>query len=103
MLLNYISSEGVSKQPQEHLPLHFPPAFTCAVHIFLPLQLEVELVQKEEKLLETDIIYQHIARLTDRIRATAENGKQGTLLLATRVRRACSAHWPIGNQILPGQ
>ena len=96
MLLNYISSEGVSKQPQEHLPLHFPPAFTCAV-------LEVELVQKEEKLLETDIIYQHIARLTDRIRATAENGKQGTLLLATRVRRACSAHWPIGNQILSGQ
>lgn len=48
-------------------------------------QLEVELVQKEEKLLETDIIYQHIARLTDRIRATAENGKQGTLLLATRM------------------
>ncbi|XP_040521576.1 coiled-coil domain-containing protein 146 isoform X2 [Gallus gallus] len=48
-------------------------------------QLEVELVQKEEKLLETDIIYQHIARLTDRIRATAENGKQGTLLLATRI------------------
>lgn len=59
--------------------------------MFLPLQLEVELVQKEEKLLETDMIYEHIARLTDKICATAENGKQGTLLLATRVRRAlCS-------------
>uniref|UniRef100_A0A8C9L4Y9 Coiled-coil domain containing 146 n=1 Tax=Pavo cristatus TaxID=9049 RepID=A0A8C9L4Y9_PAVCR len=48
-------------------------------------QLEVELVQKEEKLLETDVIYEHVARLTDRIRATAENGKQGMLLLATRI------------------
>ncbi|XP_021240186.1 coiled-coil domain-containing protein 146 isoform X3 [Numida meleagris] len=48
-------------------------------------QLEVELVQKEEKLLETDVIYEHVSWLTDRIRATAENGKQGTLLLATRL------------------
>ncbi|NXJ05963.1 CC146 protein, partial [Odontophorus gujanensis] len=48
-------------------------------------QLELELVQKEEKLLETDLIYEHISQLTDRIRATAENGKQGTLLLATRI------------------
>ncbi|XP_021240180.1 coiled-coil domain-containing protein 146 isoform X2 [Numida meleagris] len=48
-------------------------------------QLEVELVQKEEKLLETDVIYEHVSWLTDRIRATAENGKQGTLLLATRI------------------
>uniref|UniRef100_A0A663EGU8 Coiled-coil domain containing 146 n=1 Tax=Aquila chrysaetos chrysaetos TaxID=223781 RepID=A0A663EGU8_AQUCH len=47
-------------------------------------QLEVELVQKEEKLLETDLLYEHISRLTDRIRATAENGKQDTLLLAKR-------------------
>ncbi|XP_065599771.1 coiled-coil domain-containing protein 146 [Cyrtonyx montezumae] len=48
-------------------------------------QLEVELVQKEEKLLETDLIYEHISQLTDRIRATAENGKQDTLLLAMRI------------------
>uniref|UniRef100_A0A8B9N8U1 Coiled-coil domain containing 146 n=1 Tax=Accipiter nisus TaxID=211598 RepID=A0A8B9N8U1_9AVES len=47
-------------------------------------QLEVELVQKEEKLLETDLLYEHISRLTDRIRATAENRKQDTLLLAKR-------------------
>ncbi|XP_059673141.1 coiled-coil domain-containing protein 146 [Gavia stellata] len=47
-------------------------------------QLEVELVQKEAKLLETDFLYEHVSRLTDRIRATAENGKQETLLLATR-------------------
>uniref|UniRef100_A0A8C2SY63 Coiled-coil domain containing 146 n=1 Tax=Coturnix japonica TaxID=93934 RepID=A0A8C2SY63_COTJA len=48
-------------------------------------QLEEELVQKEEKLLETEMIYEHIVRLTDRIRATAENGQQGTMLLATRI------------------
>ncbi|NXC18518.1 CC146 protein, partial [Corythaeola cristata] len=47
-------------------------------------QLEVELVQKEEKLLETDLLYKHVSRLTDRIRATAEDGKQDTLLLAKR-------------------
>ncbi|NWT43073.1 CC146 protein, partial [Chroicocephalus maculipennis] len=47
-------------------------------------QLEVELVQKEEKLLETDFLCEHVSRLTDRIRATAENGKQDTLLLAKR-------------------
>ncbi|KAK4830278.1 hypothetical protein QYF61_009481 [Mycteria americana] len=47
-------------------------------------QLEVELVQKEEKLLETDFLYEHVSRLMDRVRATAENGKQDTLLLAKR-------------------
>ncbi|XP_052644904.1 coiled-coil domain-containing protein 146 isoform X2 [Harpia harpyja] len=52
--------------------------------VVLQIQLEVELVQKEEKLLETDLLYKHISRLTDRIRATAENGKQDTLLLAKR-------------------
>ncbi|NXI52229.1 CC146 protein, partial [Chloroceryle aenea] len=45
-------------------------------------QLEVKLVQKEEKLLETDLLYEHISQLTDRIRATAENRKEDTLHLA---------------------
>ncbi|KAM9245626.1 LOW QUALITY PROTEIN: coiled-coil domain-containing protein 146 [Leptosomus discolor] len=47
-------------------------------------QLEVELVQKEKKLLETELLYEHISRLTDRIRAMAGNGKQDTLQLAKR-------------------
>ncbi|NWW83834.1 CC146 protein, partial [Rhynochetos jubatus] len=46
-------------------------------------QLEAELVQ-EEKLLETDFLYQHVSRLTDRARARAENRKQDALLLAKR-------------------
>ncbi|NXJ75454.1 CC146 protein, partial [Trogon melanurus] len=50
-------------------------------------QLEVELVQKEEKLLEMDFLYEHVSQLTDRIRAAAENGKQGTLLLAKRTSK----------------
>ncbi|XP_054673471.1 coiled-coil domain-containing protein 146 isoform X2 [Grus americana] len=52
--------------------------------VVLQIQLEVELVQKEEKLLETDFLYKHVSRLTDRIRARAEDGKQDTLLLAKR-------------------
>uniref|UniRef100_A0A663LSE1 Coiled-coil domain containing 146 n=1 Tax=Athene cunicularia TaxID=194338 RepID=A0A663LSE1_ATHCN len=47
-------------------------------------QLEVELVRKEKKLLETDFLYEHVSRLTDRMRVAAENGKQDTLLLAKR-------------------
>ncbi|KFP30371.1 Coiled-coil domain-containing protein 146, partial [Colius striatus] len=48
-------------------------------------QLKVELVQKEEKLLEIDLLYEHVSRLTDRISATAESGRHNTLLLAKRV------------------
>ncbi|XP_054673482.1 coiled-coil domain-containing protein 146 isoform X3 [Grus americana] len=57
----------------------FPPELLKKIE-----QLEVELVQKEEKLLETDFLYKHVSRLTDRIRARAEDGKQDTLLLAKR-------------------
>jgi len=59
--------------------------------VYSLLQLEVELVQKEEKLLETDLLYEHISWLVDRLRAAAEDGKQDTLLLAKRVRRALHA------------
>ncbi|NXS53714.1 CC146 protein, partial [Brachypteracias leptosomus] len=47
-------------------------------------QLEVELVQKEEKLMEKDLLYKHVSQLTDRIRATAKSRKQDMLLLAKR-------------------
>nr|XP_021156315.1 coiled-coil domain-containing protein 146 isoform X3 [Columba livia] len=45
-------------------------------------QLEVELVQKEEKLLEMDLLHEQVSQLTDGIRATAKSGKQDVLLLA---------------------
>uniref|UniRef100_A0A8B9F725 Coiled-coil domain-containing protein 146 n=1 Tax=Amazona collaria TaxID=241587 RepID=A0A8B9F725_9PSIT len=50
-------------------------------------QLEIELVQKEEKLLETDLLYKHLSWLLSRVHAAAEDGKQDTLLIAKRVRR----------------
>ncbi|NXK82797.1 CC146 protein, partial [Amazona guildingii] len=47
-------------------------------------QLEIELVQKEEKLLETDLLYEHLSWLLSRVHAAAEDGKQDTLLIAKR-------------------
>ncbi|NXI93292.1 CC146 protein, partial [Psophia crepitans] len=57
----------------------FPPELLNKIE-----QLQVELVQKEEKLLEMEFLCEHVSRLTDRIRARAEDGKQDTLLLAKR-------------------
>ncbi|XP_062488002.1 coiled-coil domain-containing protein 146 isoform X4 [Pezoporus occidentalis] len=47
-------------------------------------QLEMELVQKEEKLLETDLLYEHLSRLLSRVHAAAEDRKKDTLLTAKR-------------------
>uniref|UniRef100_A0A8C3HN21 Coiled-coil domain containing 146 n=1 Tax=Chrysemys picta bellii TaxID=8478 RepID=A0A8C3HN21_CHRPI len=48
-------------------------------------ELEIQLVQKEEKLLEKDFIYEQVSRLTDRLRTKTENGKEDTLILAKRM------------------
>lgn len=45
-------------------------------------------MQKEKELLEKDILYEHVSKLTDRIHTEAANGNQEALLLAKRVRRA---------------
>ncbi|NXH12105.1 CC146 protein, partial [Bucco capensis] len=47
-------------------------------------QLEIELVQKEEKLLETDLLYKRVSHLLERTCAMAESRKQDSLLLAKR-------------------
>ncbi|XP_075782837.1 coiled-coil domain-containing protein 146 [Pelodiscus sinensis] len=47
--------------------------------------LEIQLVQKEERLLEKDFIYEQVSRLTDRLRTKTENGKEDTLILAKRM------------------
>ncbi|XP_065522835.1 coiled-coil domain-containing protein 146 isoform X3 [Lathamus discolor] len=47
-------------------------------------QLEIELGQKEKKLLETDLLYEHLSRLLSRVHAAAEDRKQDTLLIARR-------------------
>ncbi|XP_071406180.1 coiled-coil domain-containing protein 146 [Pithys albifrons albifrons] len=48
-------------------------------------QLEAELVQKEQRLLQMDLLCESVSELTDRIRAEAENGKQDMLLFAKRI------------------
>ncbi|XP_061438083.1 coiled-coil domain-containing protein 146 [Rhineura floridana] len=48
-------------------------------------ELEIQLTQKEEKLLEKDFVYEQVSRLTGKIHAKAENGKQDTLILAKKM------------------
>ncbi|NXA50716.1 CC146 protein, partial [Nothocercus julius] len=45
-------------------------------------QLELELLRKEEKLLETDFVLEQVCRLTERARGHARDGERDTLLLA---------------------
>ena len=52
---------------------------------FLPLQLETRLAEKEEQLLEKDLIFEQVTRLAGRVRGKAETGKDDTLDLAKRV------------------
>ncbi|XP_063253004.1 coiled-coil domain-containing protein 146 isoform X6 [Prinia subflava] len=47
-------------------------------------QMEAELVQKEQRLLQIDLLCENISDLTDRIRAVVENGRQDVLLFARR-------------------
>ncbi|NWX99837.1 CC146 protein, partial [Nothoprocta ornata] len=47
-------------------------------------KLELELLRKEEKLLETDFVYEQVCRLTERARGRVHDGERDTLLLAKR-------------------
>ncbi|XP_010944957.2 coiled-coil domain-containing protein 146 isoform X1 [Camelus bactrianus] len=47
--------------------------------------LELQLVKKEEKLLEKDFIYEQVSRLTDRLCSKTQACKQDTLLLAKKM------------------
>ncbi|XP_077011959.1 coiled-coil domain-containing protein 146 isoform X2 [Tamandua tetradactyla] len=48
-------------------------------------KLELQLAQKEEKLLEKDFIYEQVSRLTDRLCSKTQACKQDTLLLAKKM------------------
>ncbi|XP_077090353.1 coiled-coil domain-containing protein 146 isoform X2 [Siphateles boraxobius] len=48
-------------------------------------QLEVQLVDKEAQLLEMELVYEQVTRLSRRIQIKAENGKEDTLHLAKKV------------------
>lgn len=51
-------------------------------------QLETRLAEKEEQLLEKELIFEQVTRLADRVKTRAETGKDDTLDLAKKV---CSA------------
>ncbi|EDO49671.1 predicted protein [Nematostella vectensis] len=48
-------------------------------------ELELRLAEKEEKLLEKDLIFEEVTRLADRTKNKAETGKEDTLELAKKV------------------
>ncbi|XP_042324598.1 coiled-coil domain-containing protein 146 [Sceloporus undulatus] len=48
-------------------------------------ELEIQLAQKEEKLLEKDFVYEQVSRLTEKVNMKAENSKQDTLILAKKM------------------
>lgn len=51
-------------------------------------QLEMRLADKEEKLLEKELIYEEVSRLSERAKKKAETGKEDTLNLAKKVGAA---------------
>lgn len=59
------------------------PLFCTEVLIFL--QLEIRLAEKEESLLEKDLIFEQDTRLCERVKRKAETGKEDTLNLAKNV------------------
>ncbi|XP_015270540.1 PREDICTED: coiled-coil domain-containing protein 146 [Gekko japonicus] len=50
-------------------------------------ELEIQLAQKEERLLEKDFIFEQVSQFTEKIRFKVENGKEDTLLLAKKMNR----------------
>lgn len=47
--------------------------------------MELRLAEKEEKLLEKDLIFEEVNRLSERTEKKAETGKEDTLSLAKKV------------------
>ena len=61
------------------------PNFLFYPEIPLSFQLETRLAEKEENLLEKDLVLEQVTRLAGRVRGKAETGKEDTLDLAKRV------------------
>lgn len=58
----------------------------------------MQLVDKEAKLLEMELVYEQVTRLSQRIQIKAENGKEDTLHLAKKV----SSHIYSNTQLMVG-
>lgn len=53
--------------------------------MYTHLQLESRLAEKEEQMLEKDLVLEQVQRMVDRIRDKAQAGKDDTLNLAKKV------------------
>ncbi len=49
-------------------------------------QLEIRLAEKEEQMLEKDLVFEQVCRLGDRVKTKAKAGKDDTLNLAKKVQ-----------------
>ena len=49
------------------------------------LQLEMRLAAKEESLLEKDLLFEQICRITDRVEVSSNAGKDDTISLSKKV------------------
>uniref|UniRef100_A0A3P8ZVE5 Coiled-coil domain containing 146 n=1 Tax=Esox lucius TaxID=8010 RepID=A0A3P8ZVE5_ESOLU len=65
-------------------------------------QLEGRLAEREEQLLEKDLVFEQVSRLSQRIRAKAENGKQDTLDLA-KMTGPCHGSVDLHSRVLRGE
>ena len=65
---------------------HFSRMFNMVY--FFYSQLEIRLAEKEESLLEKDLIFEQVCRLCERVRGKADAGKDDTLMLAKKVHTA---------------
>lgn len=61
------------------------------VHLTV-VQLEMQLAAREAQLLEKELIYEQVTRLSEHIRTKAENGKEDTLRLAKKVSTDTHTH-----------
>ena len=50
-------------------------------------QLEVRLAEKEENLLERDLVFEQVTRITERVNSKVVVGKDDSLALAKKVRK----------------
>ena len=62
-------------QNKDALLIKFSPHF----------QLEIRLAEKEEQMLEKDLIFEQVVRLSQRVQKKADSGKNDTLQLAKQV------------------
>lgn len=71
--------------------MHYKITYITVIKIALELefndslQLEARLAEKEEHLLEKDLIFEQVNRLVDRVKNKAEGGKEDTIELAKKV------------------